>query len=151
MKIRKRLHLLKFQVHSCLYSYIPFVVLLITNGILIYSITHRRVRGVENEPSRRRQRSMNRTVFLATFLFIVMTLPSTIAGNMLNWLVKIPRGLQIVVILNTFSLTYHAHGLVILFVTNRKFRQVFKQTFFNYKTRLQSMIGSLNDKFSLTL
>ena len=132
-----------FKAHSCLYSYIPFVILLASNAMLIYSIANRRVKGIENENSRKRQRSMNRTVLLATLLFILMTLPSTIAANMLNLLAKIPRGLQIVVILNAFSLTYHAHGFVILWITNRKFRQLLKETFSISRSQLKNSNISL--------
>ena len=65
------------QVHTILYSYIPFVLLVIANALLV----HHMARSKSKARSRKRtsnQRSMNITILVLTVLFVVFTGISTV-------------------------------------------------------------------------
>ena len=111
----------KTKVHSCLYSYVPFALLLIMNAMLIFMFKNRSVHGVANNASRKRQSSMTRTVIFVTLLFILMTGPGAVVGSMFAEIMSQSYGHLVLVLVDCIAFSYHAYGLILLYKTNIKF------------------------------
>lgn len=122
------------QAHSFLYSYIPFVLLAINNMLLIYSIqTHKKKSGAQ----RQKKKSMNNTIIFITILFIVMTLPSSIASIYFDQLIISSVGSVILIALDALTFSYHGLNFFVLLYTNQKFRNDFKLIFCLWRNNLQ--------------
>ena len=116
-----------FEVHSILYSYLPTAILVVTNFMLVYTFTHHRA-AAQKKTAQKRQRSMIITVVLLTVLFIVMTLPGAIIGAIIDYIIQQPYGIFLISSFTAFSSSYNAYGIVILFFTNKKFRESLRST-----------------------
>ena len=113
------------QAHSFLYSYIPFVLLAINNLLLIHSIRSHHTITLTNS-SKTKQRSLNKTVLLITALFIVLTLPSSIASIYYDQLIVSSAGFVILIALDSLTFSYHSFNIFVLLYTNKKFKRDFK-------------------------
>ena len=118
-----------------MYSYLPFCILFIINSRLVLEFKNRKVKGVENDATKRRKRAMNRTVIFITLLFIAMTLPSAVSANFNTLLLKLSYGQAITFVLGRLSSSYHAYSLVFLYLTNQKFAEKLRTSVWSIITR----------------
>ena len=127
------------QAHSLLYSYIPFCLLAVNNLFLIYSI-HVRKKAIASDPNSshvRKKKSMNRTVIFITLIFILMTLPSSIASIYFDQLIISSVGSVILIALDALSFSYHGLNILVLLYTNQQFKRDFKVFFCLWRNSLQ--------------
>ncbi len=93
-----------------------------------------KVLPLNNSPHHKR-RSMTVIIILITFAYIVLTLPSAIAGGYyLDSLMKTLEGKNILFICDTLSFSYHALNFIALPIANKQFRREFK-TFRIFKSK----------------
>jgi hypothetical protein len=83
---------------------------------------------------------MHRTVIALTTLFILMTIPSTLGSIYYSQLIQTDMGTFLLFLADCIDNSYHALNIVILVVTNRKFRQEAKIVL--YGTRPDTQISS---------
>jgi hypothetical protein len=109
------------SVHSSLYSYIPFALIVIANFLLIYRLKIRSTTTSSSASSRDRQKQMNTSVIALTLLYIVMTLPGTLVSIYYDFLLHSEWGTIVLYIGDSIDITYHALNFIVLFFTNKKF------------------------------
>lgn len=118
----KTVNLLK--IHGYSYSMIPFVILVVVNSLLIYH-------SIRNPPSlafsqsktrKAKNKTMTYTITTLTIMFIVTTLPYSIAtGYWYDSLNSNKNGRIIIGTLSLLSFSYHSFNFVIFFLTNKQF------------------------------
>ena len=120
--------LILIKVHSYLYSFVPFGVLLVVNVLLI-RVMRQKIRDLAGSSfiSKKRQFSISLSVMLMTVLFILFTCPSAICSQLINYLITSYRGQLILSGFGCFSFSYHAFNLVILCSLNKHFYKIFKE------------------------
>jgi hypothetical protein len=117
------------KIHLILYSVVPFGLILVLNSLLILKMRSRSLIYIKsfslsNSSSRKSKRnSMNKTVIILTFLFILMTLPSACASYFFDQLFVSEHGRFIVALCDAISFSYHGLNFVVYFLTNRRFRR----------------------------
>jgi hypothetical protein len=107
----------------------PFALLALANFLLIYYLISTRDNLTASSIAERKSRkfnAINRTVMLVTFLFIAMTLPNAIISFNYGLLMQSYAGTILVLITNCFTFSYHASSIVILYLSNYKFRKELK-------------------------
>ena len=132
-----------------MYSYAPFALLGLFNILLIFHlekkkfIHHHHHHQNNNQPTTnnnknvtssrdKKQQSMNRTVITMTLVFIIMTLPGTIATiyydtlSMSNW------GNILINLADTFDNMYHVLNIILLVLSNKKFYEEIKSHLFGF-------------------
>jgi hypothetical protein len=102
------------------YNCLPFVLMVLLNsGVIYYLIDLRRTSTVRN--SRIQHRSISITLVITTFLFLIMTIPATVAYSFfIN--VGDPSILEL---LDGMLFTYHVTSFPLYFITLQEFRQEF--------------------------
>ena len=111
-------------VHSFLYSYVPFILLFISNFLLIHTIrTQRRVNLSERQI--KKQRSMTITIVSITFLFILLTGTGAVVNFFIVELESTYTGYVIMSIGDLLCFSFHALNIISLLVTNKRFRLEF--------------------------
>jgi hypothetical protein len=117
-------------VHTFSYSIVPFVLLLIFNGFLIY-VTVKRKRSVEG----RKKLALSVTVISMTISFILFTLPTAIVSTYFDTFEFALVSLEHVKIVtsNAITYSYHAFNFFILYNTNKRFVKEFKAMFTEIK------------------
>lgn len=132
-----------------MYSIIPFVLLAVINVMLIYSTKfHNKVAiaATTTDSKIKKRRQMTITVFLITFLFILMTLPGSFGSiffvqkiNDYNFIKKgaivsgfyflslsqTQIGSAVIILMDDISFSYHAFNFFTLLLTNKKFLSEF--------------------------
>ena len=111
-----------YKVHACLYSFVPFGVLLIVNVLLVRAM-RQKVRDLAGSSfiSKKKQLSITLSVMLMTLLFIVFTLPIAIGSLLVNTLTTTHNGKLVLFSFGCFSFTYHAFNLVAVCRFNKHF------------------------------
>ena len=110
-----------------MYSYVPFGLLSIINLALLIALKKsskvRRVSTVTNVSisKRRRKSNVNSLVITITLVFIIMTLPGTIASIYFAQLLGSDLGLIAIVLCDSLEFSYHGLSIIILIATNKKF------------------------------
>jgi preprotein translocase subunit SecG len=115
-----------------LYSFGPFSLLTIANFLLIYYLIMTRSSIGSNEIAERQNKkfnAINRTVIVLTIFFIAMTLPNAIISFNYSGFMSSHSGKILVKVANCLSFSYHASGVLVLYLSNYKFRQEFKNLF----------------------
>ena len=128
------------KVHSVLYSYGPFALILVCNILLIYEFRRKgmalnsqsanfptSIPRTSSKIANKKKSSMNRTVILITMLFIIMTGPGAVISLLYNKLLALDFGKSIIYLGSAFEMSYHAFSLIILFLTNKKFSNEIKK------------------------
>lgn len=107
-------------VNLAVYNFVPFVLMIIFNGGVIYHLIHlRRTRIIQH--SRIHHRSISITLFTTTFLFLIMTLPASIAFAFLQTVLS-P---SILGLTDGILFTYYITSFPLYMITFREFRQEF--------------------------
>ena len=120
------------QIHSIIYSILPFVILAVSNSILICNLIRTKrgkIRRSRNSKKGQEMSSVNGMVICQAFLFILMTFPSFFISFFYFNLLQTNSGLLFVKACNAFSCTFHAIGFLIYIVTNKQFRVLFLHFF----------------------
>ena len=117
------------QVHAVLYSYLPAFTLLLTNARLIFKFNSTSNTTIQNEHTRKRNSSVNRTVVFSTILFLVMTLPGAITTTITSDLDQ-QNYFTLILVLISFSSSYHAYDALFLYFTNPRFAEQLKSILF---------------------
>ena len=80
--------------------------------------------------NRNKKRKMSIFVIAMTFYFIILTLPSSIAGGFfLSTLVLTDIGSLILLACDCLSFTYHGSNIFVLYFLNKKFKNEFLTVF----------------------
>ena len=86
-----------------------------------------------------KRKAMSITVIAMTSCFLIMTLPYTLArGYFLTALSATPAGLSILFLCDSIAFTYHGINFVILYVTNKKFKEIVRNFFKRGKGRVSN-------------
>lgn len=110
------------NVHSFMYSFIPFTLLAIINIFLIIDLQQKK-RAITTTTSRihKNQLSINFSVIIMTLLFIAFTSPGAVCSQFYNTLVQSDNGLVILYASDCVAFSYHALNIIILCVSNKQF------------------------------
>ena len=136
------------KVHSYLYSFIPFALLTVTNLLLIINLKKKSTVSVQNSQLSKNQASINMSVIMLTFLFIVFTCPSAIASQYYNVLVMTFGGNVFLSTAGCLAFTYHALNIIILCLSNKEFmRKIIK--LFCKKNRVHTASSNSTNLFFL--
>ena len=120
------------EVHSYMYSFIPFVVLALANILLIVDLNQKAqetTHATNSALDSRTKKNINISVIVITVLFIVFTCPSAIASQYYNVLVVSYKGNVILFASDCFAFSFHALNIIILWLTNKQFVRKFKEAF----------------------
>jgi hypothetical protein len=94
---------------------------------------------------------MSVSVILITLLFILFTLPTaSVQGNVLIFLLNNDYGQFILQILNCLTFTFQASNYIMLYASNRKFRQEARNIFWLGR-KMQKNAISMNTINNLTI
>lgn len=110
----------------------PYGLLIILNSLIIYKATRfERVRVETNElRSAKRKAEMTRTIVFITFLYIVVTLPSTIVtGYYFLVILLSENGILYITIIDAIQFSYPALNFLILYSSNKLFAEEVKAFF----------------------
>lgn len=114
-------------MHSFVHSYIPAIVLVIVNSLLIYEIIFRSKKSIA--PISNKKASKNKefvlSIVLMTVFFIVLTVPVTLTSAYTD---TSNRDIKLVMhILDCFSFSFNALNFCIFLLFNKKFSTEFKE------------------------
>jgi hypothetical protein len=135
------------QIHSVLYSFLPFTMLAIANVLLIVFLfklsrslavartstrtitiaatTHTMQLNVRSRAQK--QKSLNLTVISLTLIFILMTSPSAVCSIFFESWIKSYTGTLVISLSDSICFSYHGLNFLLLLLTNKKFTMhVFK-------------------------
>ncbi|CAF1082377.1 unnamed protein product [Adineta steineri] len=105
------------SISLCVYNCIPFILMVIFNSGVIYHLIHRHHRTTIRN-SRIRHRSITITLITTTFLFLIMTVPATVAFAFF------PDGNETILhFLDGILYTYHITSFPLYLITFGKFRR----------------------------
>ena len=110
-------------MHSILYSFLPFLMLAITNILLIlflYKLSHVSTLQL-NASKAKKQKSLNITVISLTLIFIVMTSPSALCSIYFEKWIGTQLGAVFITLSDCICFSYHGLNFALLFVSNKKF------------------------------
>lgn len=114
------------SIHMFIYSFIPFVLTLVFNMLLIYKSILFRPKSLDskNKEAANKKRKLSVSLLSITFAFIALTMPSTLAyGYFYNQIVvSFRHGIYILYFLDFIAFMYHASLFFNCFLTNFKFR-----------------------------
>ena len=86
--------------------------------------------GKLSNTNRNKKRTMSIFVIAMTFYFIILTLPSSIAGGFfLSTLLSTDVGSVILFACDCLTFTYHGFNIFVLYFLNKKFKKEFKTVF----------------------
>ena len=123
------------QIHSVLYSFLPFTMLAIANLLLIVflfklsrsllvartSITISAVQSNVRSSRAQKQKSLNMTVISLTLIFILMTSASAVCSIFFESWIKSYTGTIVITLSDSICFSYHGLNFVLLLFTNKKF------------------------------
>lgn len=118
-----------FKVHVYVYSIIPFSILVCSNLLLIKETLYksRAVVASTSHESQAKRKRMSLSILIMTITFILLTLPTTIAGGyFIKTLISTELGFTILFICDSLAFSYHALNFVVFLVFNKKFSREFK-------------------------
>jgi hypothetical protein len=116
-------------VHMFIYSFIPAIIMVIFNALLIATTLWpaKHETNTERQRAQAKKTRLTISILAITFAFIILTLPATISyGLMWSWVVKLPWGILTLNILDYLSFLNHASLFLNCFMTNSKFRRAVK-------------------------
>ncbi len=112
------------QVHSILYSFLPFSLLAIANLLLIIFLfkVRRSLTSLKlNAVRAKKQKSLNLTVISLTLIFILMTSPSAICSIFFEIWMKTFMGRIVISLSDSICFSYHGLNFILLLLSNKKF------------------------------
>jgi hypothetical protein len=111
------------RIHTYSYSIVPFIILGLMNGLLLYETLSRKRILKERV-------SVTRSVLIMTFSFICFLLPSAIvSGYFLEFLFSSKSGTLVLYILDFITFGYHAFNFLVFSFTNKRFKAELKNLF----------------------
>lgn len=116
-----------FQVLVYFGEFLPFTLLIVFNTIIIlkanrFNREHRNSISGSRRAGVRRKAQMTRMIVFITFLFIVVTIPSTLlSGYFYTRVITLPEGQLIVNLFNAIQFSYSAFNFFILCFSNKLF------------------------------
>jgi hypothetical protein len=115
------------RVHLFIYSFFPFLLMLIFNLLLIRKTLFHKTKNLDNNRAMRKKRKLTITLVLISFEFIILTLPANIAfGFFYPYFKTFNFGNSILMFLDFIKFFYHSSLFLNCFLTNQKFRQYSK-------------------------
>ena len=113
------------QVHTALYSYVPFVLLLIANFLLLLTLYKNRQSSSvsQSKTKAKKMKSITVTIVTVTFLFLFMTGVGTIVNLFLANAFGNDIGYLIILLSDVLCFSFHGLNIITLVVTNNKFRE----------------------------
>lgn len=128
-----------------MYSFIPFIFLLIINILLIRAI-RQKTKHLQGSTSiaKKKQSSINYSVIMMTLLFIVFTCPSAVCSQFYNILIQTQNGQIVLFSLGCFAFSYHALNIAIMCASNKFFFRKFKEAIMPVNI-VKDEINSRND------
>ena len=125
------------KAHFYIYSIIPSILLVIINTLLIRRVIKKDKTITLTRNTKKRM--MNLFVIFMTIYFIVLTLPSSIAGGFFfDELLSTKLGNIILFFCDCLSFSNHAFNIFLLFFVNTRFRRALRQ-----KLSLKKNINSI--------
>ena len=107
-------------IHLSMYSCIPFIFMVVINiGIIYHLIKHQQISTISN--SGIHSRSISITLVITTFLFLIMSLPSTISFAFFDKKASV----TVLNMMDGICFTYHIISFPLYFLTFTQFRKVF--------------------------
>ena len=113
------------RIHLALYNLIPFTIMLICNSLICYNVTSARKRfnSTKSKTSNQKIRRMTFMLFLVTFSFMILTLPSVIVHSFLRqFLIDKPYRRVVNMIVNNLLHTSHACNFLLYMYSAPNFR-----------------------------
>lgn len=114
------------RIHLVLYNLIPFAIMLCCNSLICYNVTIARKRfsaTVKSKTSTQKIRRMTFMLFLVTFSFMILTLPSVIVHSFLReFLIDKPYRRVVNCIVNNLMHTSHACNFLLYVYSAPNFR-----------------------------
>lgn len=114
-------------MHSFVHSYIPSIVLVVINSLLIYEIAIKNRKSIA--PVSNKKAAKNKefvlSILLMTIFFIVLTVPITLTAAYTD--VKNPDIKLVMNILDCMSFSFNALNFCIFLLFNKKFFNEFKE------------------------
>ena len=105
---------------------VPFILLIIVNGALVFSIYKS---SQLNSSTKNRRTGTSVSIIILTFLFIVMSLPSAIGGGyFLEELFADPNA-NYLFLMDNILFSYHALNFLIFGLANKRLQGCFKAMF----------------------
>jgi hypothetical protein len=110
-------------IHSVLYSFLPFLLLIIINIFLIIDLKEKKksITNLDLRNNKRKEISINLTIILMTILFILFTSPSAICSQFYGQLISSYNGTIILYVSDCIAFSYHALNIIILCLVNKSF------------------------------
>lgn len=110
-------------------SIVPFVVLIISDSILIYIVVFSTQRNSAQRQSQKKL-NMSRTIVILNISFILLTLPSAIiSGYFYLILSQSDIGYLVLITCDNLTFSFHSFNLINLFIFNSKFRSELRLIF----------------------
>ncbi|RNA27475.1 neuromedin-U receptor 2-like, partial [Brachionus plicatilis] len=117
------------QIHLYLYSIVPFMALLINDGVLVCVVVFS-MKKSNAERGNKKKMNMTRTVLILNLSFVFLTLPSAIiSGYFYLALSKSDIGYSALIFCDNLTFSFHSFNIITLFFFNSKFRSEFKFVF----------------------
>ena len=125
-------------MHSTLYSYIPFCLIAITNTVFIIHLRVKKniVSALMSSLQKQKFKSLNKTVIVLTSLFIVMTMPGTLASIYYDQLVQSEVGMVLLNLGDLVDNMYHSLNFLILAKTNTRIYKKVRSLLFKNKLNI---------------
>lgn len=141
---KKKFFFLLLKFHQYIYSIFPFILLLISNVLLLYVTVYEKsgtlVRSAHDKAKRR---SLNISVIALTVSFFIFTAPQSISsGFYYEELRKTYIGNALILFFFVWRFTLHCSSFLVLMLTNTKFRNECKKFFiFKRNNRIATVIN----------
>ena len=112
-------------------SIIPFIIISIANGVLIYvTVSAKGSSIVRTNQEKSKRLTISLMIITLSLTFILFTSPQAIAaGYFLQTLLKTPESLNLTKLFNALTMTYHSFNFIILYFTNKHFKKEIKLIF----------------------
>ena len=136
------------KIHLLLYSAIPFILIFISNILLITFLMKMNSRNVNNNPNNNARRSRtNKTIITMTITFILMTLPGAICSFYYSELTNLSYGSFTILFFDCVTFSYHCLNFWFLYFTNHVYKnELLKLLKINFKISSFSIKNTSDSK-----
>ena len=136
-----------FKIHSYLYSFIPFCLILILNSLLVYHLyqVKKSIKNLNQSALLKNQFSISITILAMSFLFVLSTSPGAVISQFFSILIQTETGTIVLYIGDNITFSYHALTIVILMVSNKEFYRLIINR--SIEPQNTASITSINNKY----
>ncbi|CAF1040397.1 unnamed protein product [Brachionus calyciflorus] len=129
------------RLNLVIYNFFPFITMLLFDSLLVVKTLRqsKSMRHLKNQQEIKnfvRKRKLTISILSITFLFIIMTMPSSIVFGFYHGnIIKLKYGSRILNIFDFVSFLFHSSLFFDCFVTNAKFRRFFMKRIVKFLSR----------------